>query len=373
MKIGLDISVLHGEKTGIGFYVHDLISKLIESNRKNEFLLFGVVSFKEFNFLKRYQKYPNVRFRIIKIPTRTLGRFFLYWQKIGWPKIEMLTKDIDIFHSFNWYLPPQKKGKVVATIFDLTPIIYPELHKENTIQLERLRLKRVIKFADLVITISEHTKKDFLKLSPHKKIEVIYPAVSKEFSPKKNSQDKKILEKYNLKDGYILSVATLEPRKNVELLIKAYLKSGLPQSLVLVGGKGWKNEKLLKLVKKFPNRIKITGYILDNERPAFYRQALFLVYPSLYEGFGIPVLEAMSCGTPVITSNNSSLPEVGGDAVLYIDAKNIDQLAEKLRAVASNQKLRRDLKRKSIIQSKKFSWDRSVKKLLSVYSELLEE
>lgn len=373
MKIGLDISVLNVEKTGIGFYVDGLITKLLDSNKKNEFILFGVVSFKGFNLLKKYQKYPNVKFRIIKIPTNALRRFILYWQKIGWPKIEMLTKDIDIFHSFNWYLPPQKKGKVVATIFDLTPIIYPEFHKEKTIQLERLRFKRVIKFADLVIAISEHTKKDFLKLSPNKRVEVIYPAVSKEFNPKKNSKDKKVLKKYNLKNGYILSVATLEPRKNVESLIKAYLKSSLKHPLVLVGGEGWKNEKLLKLVKKFPNRIKITGYILDNERPAFYRQALCLVYPSLYEGFGIPVLEAMSCGTPVITSNNSSLPEVGGDAVLYIDAKNIDQLAEKLEAVASSQTLRGDLKRKSIIQSEKFSWDRSIEKLLSVYSELLEE
>ena len=159
MVIGIDISVLNDyQKTGIGVYTYGLIKALLLKNKKDKFILFGIATFSTFDHLKNieFKKYPNVELKIFKLPAKFFRIAFLIWQKLNWPSIENLIGPVDIFHSFNWYFPSQRFGKSIATVFDMTPILYPNFHQEKTVQLDKNRLERIKETADLVITISEN-------------------------------------------------------------------------------------------------------------------------------------------------------------------------------------------------------------------------
>lgn len=374
MIICLDISVLNDkQRTGIAVYTYNLIDALLKINKKDKFVLFGIATFDTYNYLKNldFKKYLNVEMKIYRMPARVFRWAFLIWQWFNRPAIESFVGKVDIFHSFNWYLPPQRMGKVVATVFDMTVMLFPDSHQTKTIQLEKLRINRIKSYADLVITISQNSKIDFLKSAPLKKTAVIYPALPEQFKEKKGKgKGEGVLEKYNLKPGYVLAVGTLQPRKNIRSLIEAYLKSNLKEKLVLAGSFGWESSDLYELIKKHQEKIVTTGYVLDEDLPHFYKQALCLVYPSFYEGFGMPVLEALSLRTPVICSNTSSLPEAGGEAVLYIDPNSIDDIANALIRIKQKE-LRIKLVNKGLKQSKKFSWMESAKKLNSLYQRLV--
>lgn len=365
--IGLDISTLNDrQKTGIGVYTFELIKALLEGNTKDQFVLFGISTFETRNYLKNieYKKYPNVRLCIYTLPARAFRTTFLLWQKMDFPLIEKLVGPVDLFHNFNWYFPPQKKGKKVATVFDMTPILYPRWHQQKTVQLDRLRLNVVKENADLVVTISQNSKKDFMDFAPSRRVEVIYPAPAARFKP---TLDLK------LQPGHILFVGTLEPRKNIVMLIEAFLQSGLPNKLVLAGGEGWGSELIFDFARKYPDKIKITGFVKDEDLLHLYHRAACMVYPSIYEGFGIPVLEALACGVPVICSNTSSMPEAGGDAALYIDPQSKDSLKKALIEVVSNASLRKKMVAKGLKQAQKFSWQKSAKRLNQLYQQLLQE
>lgn len=372
--IGVDISVLNDrQKTGIGVYTANLLEAILKINSLDKFILFGISTMSTYSYLKNldFGKRANVEMRIFKWPAKLLRQSFLIWQKLNWPPIEAFIGDVDIFHSFNWFMPPQKRGKKVATVFDITSIKFPQWHDRKTSQLDRLRFKKIAADADLAIAISESTKKDFLEFHPRGRVEVIYPGKSESFNTKFDEKKLlKTLQKYNLQKGYFLSVSTLEPRKNLERLINVFLKVGINAPLVLVGKMGWKNDQLLQLIKSNPDRVKMLGFVPDGDLKALYEGALCLVYPSLYEGFGIPVVEAMSLGTPVITSNISSLSEAGGDAVLYINPYEEQSLAKALVKVYQNDKLRQKLSMLGLKQAGKFSWEKSAQKLNLLYQSL---
>ena len=374
MKIGIDISDLNdSQRTGIAVYIYELLNELIRLDQDDEFILFGIATFKTHNYLKNldFKKYPNVKLKIMRWPARLFRQTFIAWQKFNFPPIEKLIGSIDIFHSFNWYLPPTKSAKSVGTFFDMTAITNPEWHLAKTTQMDKLLFKRMSKLNDVVITISGASKKDFLNYSPKSRVEVIYPAAAKIFNPAVNKNlNKKILDKYNLKSGFILSVSTLEPRKNLEGLIKAYLNLKTDAKLVLVGKSGWKNQELERLIERYKDKIISLGFVPENELPTLYQEAVFLIYPSFYEGFGIPILEAMSCGTPVIISNNSSMPEVGGEAAVYIDPYKTESMTKVMNLFLSDKKLLEKHRRLVLVQAKKFSWEVSAKKLIKLYKQI---
>lgn len=361
--ICLDISVLNDKnKTGVGVYTFELIKSLLKINKTDKFILFGISTFQTYEYLKNleFTKYPNVEFKILKLPAKLFRTAFLLWQKLNLPNIENLVGQMDVFHSFNWNLPPVKNAKLVATVFDMTPILFPKLHLGKTVQLDKIRLERIKQNADLVITISENSKKDFLQFAPGKKVEVIYPGVASQFKTKTKRG----------KSEYILSVGTIEPRKNIKGLINTYLASGIKEKLILVGNWGWQNSDLKELIEKNKDQIILTGFVSDEDLKVLYEGASFFVYPSFYEGFGIPILEAMNLGIPVIASNNSSIPEVGGDAVFYINPQKENSLKNALIELSGNKKLKESLSKKGIIQAKKFSFEKSAKKLNSLYQLL---
>ena len=373
MIIGLDISVLNDrQRRGIAVYTYNLIDAVLKINTTDKFILFGFSTFETFNFLKDlpFKNYPNVEMIIYPMPARFFRMAFLVWQKLGWPSIESFIGKVDIFHSFNWYMPPQRYGKKVGTVFDLTSIIYPKWHDQRTAQLDKIRFNRLAYQSDLIITISKNSKKDFQKLYPKINPQIIYPAASSIFNTKIDKRKTaKVLKKYGLSSGYFLSVSTLEPRKNLAGLIKAYLSIKSKVPLVFVGGKGWKDVKISKLLKVHKDKLKAIGFVEEEELVILYQQALCLIYPSFYEGFGLPALEAMSVGTPTLLSNTSSLKEVGGDAALYMDPKNIDSIKKSLIRVEKDKKIRKKLRLLGLKQAKKFSWEKSAKRLNSLYHQ----
>lgn len=373
MTIGLDISVLNDtQKTGIAVYTYNLIDALLKINKKDKFVLFGIATFATFDYLKNlpFKNYPNVEMKIYRMPARAFRMGFLLWQKLNWPPIENFVGPIDIFHCFNWYFPPQRSSKVVATVFDMTPLVYPQFHQEKTVQLDKIRLNRIKEKADLVIAISENSKKDFLKFSPKSKVEVVYPGVSENFRiPKDKVEIKKVLGKYNLKPGYFLSVGTLEPRKNIENLFNAFLQSNLNEKLVLVGGDGWKNNQILNQIRKYPDKIIMLGYVSDEDLLILYHQSPCLIYPSFYEGFGIPILEAQACGCPVITSNTSSMPEVAGKGAIFVDPYSVEDI---IRGIGEIGGMREKLIKNGFKNASRFSWERSAKKLNLLYQRILK-
>jgi len=367
MKIGIDISQIIYKGTGVANYTHHLVENLIKIDKTNQYILF-------FSSLRRklktsdlpfpFQKSNNVIVKKFKFPPSFLH---ILWNKLHVFPIEKLIGKVDVFHSSDWTQPPTS-AKKITTIHDLTIIRCPESQHPQIISVQRSRLSRVEKEINLVLTDSESTKKDileFLKISP-KKIKVNYLAADEIFKPEKNpSKIDKIKQKYKIKDDYILSVATREPRKNLKKTIKAFIDLKQKNlNLVLVGKYGWgKDTNLTKNIIK-------TGFIPEEELPCLYSGAKVFVYPSLYEGFGLPVLEALSCGCPVVTSNTSSLPEITGDTAILVNPQNTSDISKAIYQILYNKQLSLELEQKGLKQAKKFSWKKTATKTIEAYEEL---
>jgi len=265
--------------------------------------------------------------------------------------------------------------KRITVIHDLTPILFPHYHPFLSRFLQKLFLPSILKRADLIVSNSKHTTKDIIEYSEQaeNKIKTILLGKETFFKPVQNHE---VLQKYNINTPYILNVGTLEPRKNLVTLLEAYAifrKNKYSNiKLVIIGGGGWMNEKFNTAILNHPNKNDIicTGYVEREEMPVLYSQSRAFVYPSLYEGFGLPLLEAMSSGAACIAANNSSLPEVGGKGVLYFNSQDAHELAERLCLITSNNSKREELIQSGIIQAKKFSWDKYADEFLKAIEKL---
>lgn len=294
-------------------------------------------------------------------------------------------KNISIIHNLDNLGPFLKKQdfngiKSVQTIFDIAPVIFPEIH--NFIMKFNFKyiLPRLIKNSDSLIVSSQSTKEDLISYfgTPPDKINVIYLGVDRSvFYPRE--PDEKILRKYGIANNYLMYVGNDNPRKNLKTLILAYSQifREIDQDLVLIGPIN--QENLTKIIKgqdinrseELLNRIILPGYVEFEDLPILYSGASAFVLPSLYEGFGLPLLEAMACGTPVIASNNSSLQEVAGDAGLLIDdPRNPQQISEKILDITEDSELREKYKNRGLLQVEKFRWDLTVEKTIEVYKNV---
>lgn len=375
MKIGFDISSQSLSRSGVGQYQINLINALLKIDKENFYNLYA------FNFRNRHRfdgiKFPaeNYKVNVIPIPQRLIT---LWWMISDFPPLEKVAGKCDIYHISEICVQPTRKAKRVAFIHDLTTILYAHHHVKSNVFLHNQRFKKINK-VDAILTNSEYTKKDIVEhlgIKPEK-VFVTYLGADEKFKPIDVLSVSPIISKYRINKPYILFVGTLEPRKNVQNIIRAFnylkLTHKIPHQLVLAGQKGWKFEDIFKEIEssEFKSDIIHIGYAGDSDVPALMGGAEVFVYPSLYEGFGLPVLEAMKCGVPVITSNISSMPEVGGDACLYVEPESADELAEKLYSVINSKDLQSDLSKRGIERAKFFSWEKCAIDTLNVYKAVL--
>jgi len=367
MNIGIDISQIVYQ-TGVSRYTEQLVKHLIKLNTQDKFYLFSG-SLRQKQILSSFIKQLNSK-RVGGVVTSLSPHLIdFFWNRLNIFSPDKHFPNLDVFHTSDWAIP-STQAKLVTTIHDLTFFRFPHSHTSYSRAVHKRHLKQVKKHADAIIAVSQATKKDLIKYGIDKsRIEVIYEAASSIFKPQTNLKKiRAVKEKYNLKNKYILSVGTQEPRKNLKRLIKAYQgvvsdKSNL--NLIIVGKFGWGDE-----IEPSKN-IKLLGFIPDEDLAVLYSAAKFFIYPSLYEGFGLPVLEAMACGCPVITSNTSSLPEVGGSAALYVNPKKTYDIFKTIQMLikASPSKLK-TLSQKSLDQAKQFSWHKTAKQTLEIYKNL---
>lgn len=391
MKIGIDCSLVLSQMAGIGQYTFNLVKNLIKLDQENNYLLYPVFEYnRDYSFyVKNLQelKHQNVKIAYQNLPKKIVKGL---WNKklsnfnSNLIDLENYLKfgNIDLLHSTTFYLPKfKKKCTKVVTIYDVSFMTHPEHHTAETIENCTKGTKEAVNIADIILVISEHTKKDLIEYFKVSADKIIVTYLGKDESFRKVNDSifiNNFLAKHNLPKDYILFVGSLEPRKNVKGLIKAYaqlseqLKQNYP--LVITGAKGWLNSDIYPLVQdlKLEKYLHFTGYITQEEMPLLYSQSSLFVYPSLYEGFGLPVLEAMACEVPVITSNISSIPEITGEnGAILINPNNDEELSNKIKEVLESSILAENLAKNGKLQSEKFSWENCAKETLKIYQSLI--
>lgn len=299
------------------------------------------------------------------------------------PYSHFFGKKSDITHFFNYIVPPFVHGKKVVTVHDMVYKAFPETVRGRTRFMLETGLKKSMRRADIIVTDSEFSKKEIIKYFPEysEKIRVVSCGVDRErFRPCGNPDIiKKVKKSLEIDGDYFLYVGTIEPRKNLVRLIRAYkvfarhVKN--PPKLVLAGAKGWLCDDIYKLVEKLhlENQVIFTKYVPSEDMNPLMCGAMAFVFPSLYEGFGMPPLEAMACGVPVLTSGEASLPEVTGNCAVICDAYSVKSIAENLYRLYKSPDLREKLSRKGLERSKLFTWEKSAEKLHAIYTELANE
>ncbi len=379
MRIGIDVRTIAGQSTGIGRYTHSLIKSLAAVDRENEYLLYGFF-FKNFDKGVLNRIIPNEKnftFAGKRIPGRILS---IIW-RLGYLPLEYLVGELDVLILPECVTTPWAKGKTIVVIHDVAPFFAPQWYTNSAASQITRRLKEALGKTNRIIAISNNTKKDLIKfMGLHEEIiSVIHGAVDETFY---KVDDGKVItdikKRYKIDGKFILFVGTLEPRKNLNLLITAYMKlrqkNAIEHRLVIVGKKGWTYKEIFEAVERLgiSGDVIFTGYVPDEELVLFYNAADLFVYPSFYEGFGLPPLEAMSCGTPVITSNTSSLPEVVGDAGIMIDPHDVEGLASAMEKVLHDEALRERMSKDGIDRAKLFSREKMAMSTLKVLEDVFK-
>lgn len=356
MRIAWDIKEAMGQKAGKGYYTFRLLDYFIKNDRENEYFLFTDNKNLPFNLPSNFHQ--------IKTP-----RFFLL--RYVWQLIELMRKEIDLlFSSTSYLLPTIAACKIVLVIYDFA--VYHSFTQSafKTKIAEKLTLKRALRRATRIAVISKSTKKEMQRLFnvPDEKIDIVYAGVDRgiDVSPK---QIEHSLNKLKINKKFILFVGTIEPRKNVKNLIVAYGK--LPKKirkkyeLILVGKKGWNTKEIYETASKVPGKIRFMGYLTEQELASLYKKTSLFVYPSFYEGFGLPILEAMRYGAPVISSNTTSMPEVAGDAAMLINPWRSDEITAAMIKLINDSDLKERLIIRGLKRVNRFSWDDCAKKIMS--------
>lgn len=373
MKISIDAQLfLKGEKTGISWFAHNVLQNLtVDSNHTYQLNCFTLGYSRE--RLKLVEQYQSYGYAIKKVGVFHDVVYRILWNFIPIPYSTFFGKDSQVSLFFNYIIPPGVHGKKIAVVHDMAYRAYPETVRKRTRRFLELSLEKTCREADQIITISKFSKKEIMRyLSVDgKKIAVVPLGVDRHYYHPNYSEREvqRIKHKYGLDGSYFLYLGTIEPRKNVERLIRAYAavnrrKKDVPP-LILAGKKGWLYEGIYRAVEELhlQDKVKFLGYVTIQDAPKLMKGALAFVFPSLYEGFGLPVLEAMACGTPVITSRAASLPEVAGEAGILVDPLDMEELACAMHRIMEDAALRKQLGEKGVVQAQKFSWKRTAEQI----------
>ena len=383
MRIGIDIRCLaEGKRTGVQEYTLALLQELFERDQENEYVLF-------FNAWRRTEpdfswtsRYRHVTLKRFHIPNKLLNLSLWYF---SWPKLDRLVGGTDVFFVPNLnFAAVSRQTKLVVTAHDLSFELFPEAFSfKQRIWHYLVNFRSLVRRADHIIAVSQSTKGDLISeyQVSEKKITVVPSGIDRRFClmNRNDGELMRVKEKYHLPYRFILFLGTFEPRKNILALIRSYQAlqaSGnevlKKYDLVLAGTWGWECDDIFSAYEQSPckERMHFPGFIADQDKVALYNLASVFVYPSLYEGFGFPPLEAMACGTPVIVSHSSALPEVVGEAGIIIDPYQPDELLQALSALLGNQVLLADLQEKGRERAKVFSWEKSADGTLAVFRAL---
>tara|TARA_Y100000590_G_scaffold288638_1_gene324990 strand:+ start:8191 stop:9330 length:1140 start_codon:yes stop_codon:yes gene_type:complete len=377
VRIGLEITAAVRQSGGIGRYVREMVNALAAVDSMNQYSLFYASQYKAARSMLSLP--DNFRIRHLPLHDIWLARI---WQRMRLPvPVELVTGLIDIYHSPDFTLPPTLQGvPKLLTVHDLSFLRDPQSASPGLRRYLEIAVERSVQLATHVLADSQSTKDDLMELylTPEEKITVLYPGVSSDFRPIVNpAKLKQVRKRYKLREEpFVLSVGTLQPRKNHLTLIKAFeiALGNSEYNLVLAGGKGWSYDEVYELVEScgLQKRVLFPGFVADADLASLYSAADIMAFPSLYEGFGLPVLEAMACGVPVLASSVSSLPEVTGDAALLIDPGNVEDMADAMLTLAENVDLRQSFRDKGLKRAEQFSWQTSAAALLGVYKDLAD-
>ncbi len=376
MRIGIDCrTILNpklGERAGVGHYTYYLVKNILKHDKKNEYVLFFDWRFRD---MKEFEQKNSV---IKNFPFSQYNKFLPFAYSHMLISAYLIKEGLDVFHSPITSLPLTYPKKSVVTVHDLAIYKNPSWFPSQIFS-TKLLVPQSLRKADKIIAVSDSTRRDLKNIFniPAKKMKVIHEGSVIKKIPIKNKRFDSI-SKFKLGSKYILFVGTLEPRKNVVTLIRAYKKlldQGSKFSnyqLVLAGHKGFKNSEVFDEIKelKLKKNVKYLGYVTHNQKLDLMKKASCFVFPSEYEGFGLPVLEAMAIGTPVITSNVSSLPEIAGKAALLVNPTREQEIANALKKLLGDSKLQKRLSQRGLKRAKEFSWEQCAKETIKVYESV---
>ena len=374
MKVALELQPCCGKRSGIGMYTYELAKRM----RDRDGLEFcGNL----FNFAGRNDNTQALQGIGMPIRESTVFPYGVYrriWNWVRIPYQSLLPGRTDLTVFFNYIVPPHVSGKVITTIYDMTYMRFPETMDARNLRRLRQGIQYSVERSDHILTISEFSKQEIVSLLniPEERISVVYSAPS---LSGKTKAFEEISQKFSIRKPFVLSVGTIEPRKNLERLIEAFktLKKEhrISHQLVLAGGSGWENKTIYQAAQELQvaGEIIFTGYLSEEEKNTLYKNADLFVFPSLYEGFGMPPLEAMAFGCPVVCADAASLPEVVGDAAELVDPLDTDSIADGMWRVLSDREYAAELRQKGYQQKEKFTWDDSAEKLIEIYRTVLGE
>ncbi len=373
MRIGIDYTAAVRQGAGIGRYTRGLVAALAEHDSENRYVLFSAGG-----DVPGTTWPANFSRRALPLTDRHLA---ILWQRLRLPvPVECFTGRLDLFHSPDFVLPPVRRARMVLTVHDLSFMHYPECSSPPLLAYLMSAVPRSVRRARAILADSESTRRDVVALLgvPAEQVFVIYPGAEPRFAPGPADDEATaaVLARYGIRRPYILSVGTLQPRKNYVRLIQAYTslrrERRLPHELVIAGGRGWLDQEIdTAIAAAGPEApVRLVGFAADADLPALYRAADLFAFPSLYEGFGIPILEALGCGTPVVAGNTSSLPEAAGDAALLVDPFDVAGLSAAIWRLLDDSALRNDLRAKGFEQVRRFSWAQAAEQLLAVYTHV---
>lgn len=384
MNIGIDSRALMDPiRTGVGEYAYELLSALFKLDRENQYFLFYNSFTDVSQDIPQWQQ-ENIHYVSTKWPNKLFNTGLLIRKR---PFIDSLISkkqcnNLDYFFSPNLnFTSVSPNTKFILTIHDLSFKFFKDYYSWKQRVWHRLiRPKQQCSRANIILTPSENTRRDVVEHLnvAEAKVRCLYPGIPERFKEQETNNPlpfrygraskEPIIQKYNLPERFILFLGTIEPRKNIVGIIEAYKLSSLifnHCSLVIAGVKGWKDKDIMKLIKQTPG-VHYVGYVAQEDKPNLYRLAQVFVYPSLYEGFGFPVLEAMASGVPVVTSSRSSLPEVTGGSAYLVNPYNITEIAEGMKLLATNEAVRQFHIVRGLEQAKQFAWGKCAKEFLSL-------
>jgi glycosyltransferase involved in cell wall biosynthesis len=369
MRVALDAIPLVAAKTGIGHYTDALAEALARIHTDHQFTLLSPF---DFAFPVTPATPPNLN--KVYFPVRSI---FRRWWLVGASAL-MQISPYDVFHGTNYCIPVFAPCPTVVTVHDLSLFRRSQTHEDDNVRRGKRRIPIMIRRATRIIAPSEWTRREILehfRIDPER-VRMIPEAARKEMRPLTNEESAAVRLKHGLDSPYLLFVGTIEPRKNLLVLLRAYdeLLRTTPHrpKLILCGGGGWKNDEVYRLVEelKLGDMVRFLGYVVDEDLPALYSAAECFIYPSLYEGFGLPPLEAMACGTPVITSNASSLPEVVGESGLLHDPEDHRGLTARIAEVLGERGAAEHLRERGLERARLFSWERAARETQALYDEV---